>query len=274
MKEILEILEADRPDRAVRALERRAGHLVRKLDRLVGPATRGRPPAIRNYVRAWRQLRDRILEMAREAEPDSVAADERGRLVIKDVKGRPAPWLTSAVDQGALQAPFSPWVARYGKGQGVALHLLSEVRRYLPKHYAFIPAGAGEIDYPDIDERTFRRFERLVFHELTVDDPLEAIAETFGLKDSELGRLFRVTRQAVQQWMENGIPETRLDRIHTVQQIADIVRTNLKPERIPAVVRTPAPAYGGRSLLEAIKAGEEEEALAEVRRTFDWAATA
>ena len=42
-------------------------------------------------------------------------------------------------------------------------------------------------------------------------------------------------------------------------------------DRIPDVVRRAAPAYGGRSILQAIGDGDEELVLDELRNAFNWA---
>ena len=57
---------------------------------------------------------------------------------------------------------------------------------------------------------------------------------------SEAGRLFGVSRSAVEQWLQRGVPPARLARAANLARIADILERNLKPERIAAVVREPA----------------------------------
>jgi hypothetical protein len=91
---------------------------------------------------------------------------------------------------------------------------------------------------------------------------------------SEAGRLFGVSRSAVEQWLERGVPAARLSRAANLARIADILERNLKPERIAAVVREPAPAYGGQSLLALVGAGRDEEARAQLEQAFDWSRTA
>lgn len=260
------------PSAAARALERRAGSILRRLDRTVPEALRGRASAVRAYVAAWRDLERTILGTVRDARPGAVVQSE-GRLHIADAKGRPSEYLTGLVDDGALQAPFSQWVHRFGLGAGVGLHLLSEIRRAI-RARPLATGRVAEMPQPYGDDRDRRRFQQLVLDELHKDAPLEEIASAFGLSETELGRLFGVTRQAVAQWAEEGIPPSRLAKVHAVRRIAEILRRNLKPERVPAVARTPARAYGDRSLLAAIAAGAENEALDEVRRAFDWAVTA
>jgi hypothetical protein len=57
-----------------------------------------------------------------------------------------------------------------------------------------------------------------------------------------------------------------------LEEITDLLAARLKRDCIPGVVRRAAPAYGGRSILQAI--GDEELVLDELRDAFDWAATA
>jgi DNA-binding transcriptional ArsR family regulator len=91
---------------------------------------------------------------------------------------------------------------------------------------------------------------------------------------SEAGRLFGVSRSAVEQWLERGVPAARLSRAANLARMADILERNVKPERIAAVVREPAPAYGGRSLLALVGDGRDEEARALLEQAFDWSRTA
>jgi hypothetical protein len=58
-----------------------------------------------------------------------------------------------------------------------------------------------------------------------------------------------------------------------VAAICDLLRHQLKPERIPGIARRPADAYGGLSMLEMMERGREDELLTLIRRSFDWAST-
>jgi predicted transcriptional regulator len=91
---------------------------------------------------------------------------------------------------------------------------------------------------------------------------------------SEAGRLFGVSRSAVEQWLVRGVPRARLARAANLARIADILERNLKPERIAAVVREPARAYGTKSILDLVREGRDEEARAALERAFDWSRTA
>src|SRR5262245_17382506 len=103
---------------------------------------------------------------------------------------------------------------------------------------------------------------------------LDPIAEALELTETELGRLFGVSRQAVGQWRERGVPSSRMAKVTAVAAICDLLGHQLKPERIPGVARRPADAYGGLTMLELIEDDREDELLTLVRRSFDWGATA
>jgi len=102
---------------------------------------------------------------------------------------------------------------------------------------------------------------------------LDPIAETFELNETELGRLFGVSRQAVGQWRERGVPSGRKAKVATVAAIGDLLHHQLKPARIPGIARRPADAYGGRSMLQMIERDRQDELQAEIRRSFDWGST-
>jgi DNA-binding XRE family transcriptional regulator len=103
---------------------------------------------------------------------------------------------------------------------------------------------------------------------------LDPVAETLELSETELGRMFGVSRQAVGQWRERGVPSNRMAKLATVAAICDLLHHQLKPERIPGIARRPAATYGGLSMLEMIERDRQDELQAKIRRSFDWGATA
>ena len=105
------------------------------------------------------------------------------------------------------------------------------------------------------------------------DKLLATIEEPLGLNRTEAGRLFGVTRQAVESWHESGVPRRRQEKAATVAAVADLLSRRLKPERLPGIARRPAEAYGGLTMLEMIERDRHLELLAIVRASFDWAQT-
>lgn len=103
---------------------------------------------------------------------------------------------------------------------------------------------------------------------------LEAIQETLALSKTELGELFGVSRQAIDQWRDDGLPSSRQAKVAAVSAICDLLAHRLKGERIPGVARRPAAGYGGLNMLQMISRDRHEELLERIRASFDWSATA
>jgi hypothetical protein len=103
---------------------------------------------------------------------------------------------------------------------------------------------------------------------------LSRITETFGLSVTELGWLFGVSRNVAAQWLDDGPPSVRQQKVGVVAAIADILATCLKRSRIPGVVRRSAKAYGGMTMLELVEADRHDDLLESVRESFDYADTA
>lgn len=108
----------------------------------------------------------------------------------------------------------------------------------------------------------------------TSDASLRRIQELFELTRTDLGSMFGASRQAVSSWLSRGVPPARKPKVYTVLNIAELLERKLKRGRLPAVVRRPAGAYGGRSMIEVIEADRHDELLESVRESFDWSATA
>lgn len=106
--------------------------------------------------------------------------------------------------------------------------------------------------------------------------PLAAhrIADVFGLSDAELGGLFGVPPQTASQWLATGFPAARQAEAAGILEIAWLLTQYLRTDRIGVVVRKPAAAYGGHTMLEMIEAGEHEELRRIVRVSFDFSTTA
>jgi hypothetical protein len=103
------------------------------------------------------------------------------------------------------------------------------------------------------------------------DKLLSDIEDSLDLSKTELGRLFGVSRQAIDSWHAHGIPSARQAKAATVASFADLISHQLKVERVPGIVRRRARAYGGLTALEMIERDRQEELLALTRDSFDWA---
>lgn len=249
---------ADSEGAAVLLEERDAGHVVdlvreligaeqlARLDEVVDPALAGSEEAVRDYVRGVQRVAEAIAGAASAAALADLLVDE------------------------AATVPFTPWAASFSPGEAAALYFTDRVRALRGRPGLDAPGPPPELDAAAVD-----RFRRRVHHAL--DDPhdadaLKRLMTLFRLSKTELGELFGVSRQAVDQWLARGVPADRQEKLATVCAIADLLERKLKPDRIPGIARRPADAYGGKTMLGLIAEDRQDELLGLVRASFDWSA--
>jgi hypothetical protein len=261
---------------ALRELD--GGELLLALGVQLEHALGGSADATREYVRYYHVLTLRVLDEAHRVRPDVVVRTPDGHLALIDVRGKPRRAPVEALETAAAEAPFGPWTARFPLEEAVALDLASRVRQLIGlRALELAPADPGHGEVVDVDDLTAHRFLRRVrFHLNHPDDehPLRRLMEAFELSKTELGSLFGVRRQAVDQWLERGVPAERQEKVQTLLAIADLLERKLKPGRLAGVARRPADAYGGKTMLELIAADRHRELLELVRESFDWASAA
>ena len=207
----------------------------------LGSAVRGDEAAARRYARAWRGL-------------------------VRDVVGaRDVPPAALAIlDQLALTAPFAP---------SGAIEALVSAASGIIDGVPFSPVDADPAALPDA--LAYQRFSRVVLLEVSgAGTGLERLMAAWQLSITDVARLFGVARQAVQQWLDDGVPPARQPKLATILRVADLFDRNLLPDRVPAVVRTPSRAYGNRSILQAVADDDHEAVREAVERSFDWASSA
>lgn len=210
--------------------------------RALPAALRGDEASARQYAREWHALVRQLLD----AHPEAPAA-------TGDV-----------LDHVALTAPFDP---------SGPLHALMSAADGIIGGMSPHVAATTALELPD--QLDYQRFARVVLAELSgAGTGLERLLAAWQLTVTDAAELFGVRRQAVQQWLAEGVPAARQPKLLTVLQIADLLERNVLPERIPAVVRSPARAYGGASMLQMIAADRHGTLLGSVARSFGWAATA
>jgi hypothetical protein len=215
--------------------------LVREVERALPKALRGEAAAARRYARAWHGL-------------------VRGLLASDDAGAAAA----DVLDHLALTAPFHP--------DGPINALLSAAAGIIS---GMRPSPVSSSPAPLPAPLQYERFSLAVLHELSrPGSDLAGLMAGWRLSVSDVARLFGVTRQAVQQWLDDGVPAARQPKLLQILRVGDLLERNLQPPRIPAVVRSDADAYGGRSMLELIAEDRHDELLSSVERSFEWASTA
>ncbi len=105
-------------------------------------------------------------------------------------------------------------------------------------------------------------------HQLNAS-PLQRTVRLWDISATQLGKMFGISRQAASKWLAEGAPAARRDQVAVLGQATDLLDQWVKRERIPAVVRRPVDALGGRTRLDVALAGEFELLRDEVADTFD-----
>jgi hypothetical protein len=217
--------------------------LVRELHDALPAALAGDERAARRYARAWHQL---VLHLVGSRNRSPASAVE-------------------VLDRLALTAPFDPLGPIHAL-MSVAASIIGDMdqRSSIRSTPVILPVA--------ID---FDGFTRAVLDELSsAGSVLRSLLSSWQLSTAEAARLFGVTRQAMQQWLEGGVPQARQPKVLAVLRIADLLSRNVRPERVPGIVRSPSSGYDGATMLQLIAQDRHQELLDSVARSFDWAATA
>jgi hypothetical protein len=266
------LFEATDHEAVREALHRLGDGLLRELRGSLEGALHGSDDAAREYVCQYRLLTEALLGEGRKSRPDLIADAGDGRLTIADANGHPVRTWLGVLENASVDAPFLSWTARYELGEAVALELTNRMRAFMGCRALTPPA---EPVRPPVDDLAAERFQRRVRAHLNdPENPLERLMRVFALSKSQLGRLFGVSRQAVDGWLTHGVPADRQDKVATLLALTDLLERKLKPGRIPGIARRPAEAYGGETMLELITADRQRELLALVRDSFAWSQAA
>lgn len=275
------ILKESAGRRLAIAIGQLAGPEIALIESSLPCALAGDRAQVRIYVLAYRNLTERMLEAVGEARPDLLSFDRsHTRLFVSELKvsARPAgtvSWIKGRLEGEALSAPFNEWVGTLGVGAGAAVGLVAHLRDVLPGTEPLPSPRDRQLPEWNVDDKGVVRFYRAVVDELeAAEAPLERMRSVMGLSQTELAALFGVSRQAVDRWLEHGVPAERQEKLATLGEIVDLLSAKLSRDRIPGVVRRAAAAYGDRTILEAIAAGEQDAVLDELRDAFDWSLAA
>jgi hypothetical protein len=268
------LFEAADAETVLGALKGVAGDLPGEIEASLDSALHGSNGAAREYVGHHRRLTEVLLAEGRKLHPRLVSDAGNGRLSIADTNGNPVHAWLGVLDNAAVDAPFLPWTARYGLGDAVALELTSRIRAFMGCHALAPPDEPARPPVDDLAAERFQRRVRALLNAPWAEGPLERLMRTFALSKSELGRLFGVSRQAIDGWLAHGVPADRHEKLATLLALADLLERKLKADRIPGIARRPADAYGGRTMLELIAADRQSELLALTRESFCWSQAA
>lgn len=171
--------------------------------------------------------------------------------------------LEARLYQAPLAVAFSPHTALLDASHLVSAHLavlramLNEFGVSTPPPPQGPPVTASLVTAPvsasSVQELLLDALGRLAGH----DQAIQEIRRTLDLSMPELGRIFRVSRQAVEQWAQRGIPAERRADVDRVREGCAWLRSVFKAERIPSIARTPARALDGRTMLQLLESEGE-----------------
>ena len=99
---------------------------------------------------------------------------------------------------------------------------------------------------------------------------LARILSVWDLSQAQAARYFGVSRQALNKWLEHGVPAERARVVADLAAATDLLVRYLKRDRISAVVRRRAEALGQRSLLDLLASGETRALLRSCREMFQF----
>lgn len=100
---------------------------------------------------------------------------------------------------------------------------------------------------PAASQRRTRDFD------LNTRRQLAQIQETLRLSVADLGKIFGVTRQAVDQWRSASVPVDKAAAVDRVAECVEELARRFKPQRLPAIVRQPLPILANHSILHTLQ---------------------
>ncbi len=118
------------------------------------------------------------------------------------------------------------------------------------------------------DANMLRQIVDRLDHQLNASS-LQRTVRLWDISATQLAGMFAISRQAASKWLAEGAPASRRDQVALLGQATDLLDQWVKRERIPAVVRRPVEALGGRTRLDVALAGEFEVLRDELYDTFD-----
>lgn len=86
----------------------------------------------------------------------------------------------------------------------------------------------------------------------------------------ETGRLFGISRQAVDEWYSKGVPLGRVADVGRTADLAAALYRRFKPERVPQIVRSPLPGLDGQSILSMIRKSGAAPVFEMLDRAFSY----
>jgi bifunctional DNA-binding transcriptional regulator/antitoxin component of YhaV-PrlF toxin-antitoxin module len=136
------------------------------------------------------------------------------------------------------------------------------------------PANAGALTgvFGTTEENVaYVRGERASWEALAPkQDLIGEIQEILGLSQAETAAIFSVSQSTIALWRSSGIPKRRLASVERLHDLALLLRKELKPSRIPEIVRTKDGWLGDRTVIEVIQAEGVAPIYGYLARLFEY----
>jgi hypothetical protein len=100
-------------------------------------------------------------------------------------------------------------------------------------------------------------------------DPLRRLERVWQVSASQVAAMVGVSRQAYAKWHAHGVPGERRADVADLDAANAELLARVRIDRIPAAVRRPAPALGGRCLLDVGVSDGPAAVRAAVEHAFD-----
>lgn len=182
------------------------------------------------------------------------------------------------VVQAPLQALYSAW-RLYEPERGLWLAYVDRLRE-VAEDFG-VPAkpltrsaahalGAADAATPPPNARLLKLVSDEVTALLGARTPFDEIRDTLDLSWPELARLLHVRRQAIEQWRVRGVPPARSADLDRLLEACRFLKSRLKRERIPQIVRAPSERLRGRSMLDLAAADGPAALLEYLRALFSY----
>jgi DNA-binding XRE family transcriptional regulator len=104
---------------------------------------------------------------------------------------------------------------------------------------------------------------------------IRKIRNELGFNSDLMGVVVEASSRTVDRWEKNGIPDEAppqlFGRISRIQELTQLGLMVYSPENFKRFLRTPLPAFGGKSAYQLMLIGEIEQVISELAADYEGA---
>jgi transcriptional regulator with XRE-family HTH domain len=101
---------------------------------------------------------------------------------------------------------------------------------------------------------------------------IRRLRTALGISRERMARLMDVSTKTIERWEARGVPpagRAARSRLAQLQEIVDLGQIVWTPEGFHRFMTIPMPAFGGRSALQLIEAGEGQRVMGELAADYE-----